>query len=308
MIEAFRPSFSGHQSFPFRYVWPKKAIDGLSKDPAVFGSEDAMVRFGVGKNMVASMRHWSLALGLVEEPQVPKNRGRLLQATALGKSLFGDKGWDQYLEDPGTLWLLHWQLTSRPEAATTWWSAFNQYPGTQFTRRELQGHLEMQASQNNWKRLSAASLKRDIDVFIRTYAARRAAEVQEDSLDCPLVELGLVRESSETESFQLVRAEHETLPIEIFGYGLSEYLKRRGRESLAVTLEELAFEAGAPGRVFCLNERGLLLRLEQIQALSQGALVFDETAGLKQVYVHKLPDAAGFLETYYKARRRKGAA
>ena len=65
--EGFRPQFSGHETFPLRYGWLKKvyeAIEASVDDPnnkSVFLSEQAIARFGVGKNMVASMRYWALA-------------------------------------------------------------------------------------------------------------------------------------------------------------------------------------------------------------------------------------------------------
>jgi Protein of unknown function (DUF4007) len=54
-------SFSGHETFAFRYGWLTKAVNAASCDPAAFGSPDAVVALGVGKNMVRSMRHWALA-------------------------------------------------------------------------------------------------------------------------------------------------------------------------------------------------------------------------------------------------------
>ena len=62
-----RVSFAGHETFPFRYTWLKKGVDAVGKDPEVFGREDAMVTFGVGKNMVSSIRHWGLAVGTLDE-------------------------------------------------------------------------------------------------------------------------------------------------------------------------------------------------------------------------------------------------
>ena len=166
-----RMSFSGHESFPMRYSWLKKAVDGVAADPCAFSREDAMVRFGVGKNMVTSMRHWGLSLGMLKEACVDrKTRGRTLAVTALGASLFRDSGWDPFLEDPGTLWLLHWKLAGHPDRATTWWWVFNHYPSTEFTRQDLQQALESLVAQNEHSRVTSASLKRDIEVFVRTYA------------------------------------------------------------------------------------------------------------------------------------------
>jgi hypothetical protein len=308
MTVSFRASFAGHETFPFRYTWLKKGVDNVLKDPEVFGKEDAMVTFGVGKNMVASIRHWGLTIGTLEEdPAVPNNRGRQLRVTDLGTSLFADNGWDPYLEDVGTLWLIHWRLASTPETATTWWWVFNQYPGTRFTRRELQAQLERLVEQLGLARVSSASLKRDIDCFIRTYSpSRRPRAVQEETLDCPLIELGLLREDNDHQSYQIVHGAQPTLPHAIFGYALAEYLERRATQTQTVSLSELAYGAGAPGRVFCLNESGLLARLETIGALTGGALAYDETAGLKQVFLHKSIRPKALLERHYGSRR--GAA
>jgi hypothetical protein len=305
MNPPFRASFAGHETFPFRYSWLKKGVDQVSKDAEVFGRDEAMVTFGVGKNMVGSIRHWGLTAGTLEEDSaVLNNRGRSLRATDLGKSLFADDGWDPYLEDVGTLWLVHWRIAAMPERATTWWWVFNQYPGTRFTRRELQAQLERLVEQLGLARVSPASLKRDIDCFIRTYApSRRARTVQEDTLDCPLIELGLIREDGDHQSYQIVRGQHPTLPPAIFAYALAEYLDSRAVSAPTVSLNELAYGAGAPGRAFCLNESGLLARLETLDALTRGALVYDETAGLKQLFLHQGLRPRTLLERYYSSRK-----
>src|SRR4051812_34721023 len=106
-----RGSFAGHETFPLRYTWLHKAVREVTADPEVFGREDALVRFGVGKNMVRAIRHWGLVCGVLEEDRViPSNRGRFLCATDLGKRLLGENGWDPYMEDPATLWILQWHL------------------------------------------------------------------------------------------------------------------------------------------------------------------------------------------------------
>lgn len=297
-------SFAGHQTFPFRYSWPKKAIDAVIADPKAFSAEDALVRLGVGKNMVVSIRHWALALGLLEEdPDIPNNRGRFLKPTALGDALLGEEGWDPFLEDPGTLWLLHWQLASTSSNATTWWFAFNCYPGVQFERRDLQLRLEELITQHAVSRVSDASIKRDVDCFTLTYSrSRRRQAANEETLDCPLIELGLVRPVGSHDVYQLVREQHRSLPLLIFGYALASYLAGRTAGNATVSLDELAFSPGSPGRVFCLDEIGLLARLEQLEKSTDGALVYDETSGLKQVLMRRHLEPFAFLKMHYAGR------
>src|SRR6056297_302689 len=92
--DAYKPQFSGHETFPLRYGWLKKAYDAVAEragDPdsrAVFTREDAIARFGVGKNMVSSMRHWASCCGIITEGEKQNE----LCATDLGVRLFGAKG------------------------------------------------------------------------------------------------------------------------------------------------------------------------------------------------------------------------
>ncbi|NHZ94098.1 DUF4007 family protein, partial [Massilia sp. CCM 8733] len=58
------PQFSGHETFPLRQLWLRKAYDVVTQQHApvsrsVFADEEAIVRFGVGKNMAMSIRFWA---------------------------------------------------------------------------------------------------------------------------------------------------------------------------------------------------------------------------------------------------------
>ena len=104
------PSFSGHETFVFRYAWLKKGVDGLSKQSDIFLRDEAMVELGVGKNMVRSIRHWCLAARIVAEGEAPtSSRAKPLVMTEIGRKLFLDPAWDPFLEDDGSLWLIHYE-------------------------------------------------------------------------------------------------------------------------------------------------------------------------------------------------------
>src|SRR5258708_22841522 len=101
--------FSGHETFPCRYAWLPKAYRAIEGDPQLFGNdEDAMVRLGVGKNMVRAIRFWAQATGIA----TAKEQG-LSENSPFGKALFKRNGLDPYLEDRRTLWLLHWQISTK---------------------------------------------------------------------------------------------------------------------------------------------------------------------------------------------------
>ena len=95
-----RPIFSGHESFACKSHWLKRGYDFV-KGENNFNDDDAVVRLGVGKNMVASIKFWLKAIGLLKDTGL----------VDISDHLFDDEnGKDPYLEDVGTLWLLHFLL------------------------------------------------------------------------------------------------------------------------------------------------------------------------------------------------------
>lgn len=298
-----RGSFSGHETFPLRYTWLPKSVAFVADDPHGFSREDALVTSGVGKNMVRAMRHWATAAGLIED-EIGRSSG--LKVTGLGERLFGKTGWDPYLEDPGTLWLIHWELASRGERATTWYWLFNHLPQPRFTRDEMLDWLTQLIQQKLWTRTSEASLKRDIDVCLRTYVAPQSLGRGpiEETVDCPLVELGLLQELPGRAGYALKRGEQPTLPDAVFAYALASQLIARGQETKTITLDDVAFAPGSPGRVFCMSEEALLTRLERLEAITNGGVRYDETAGLRQLYVSELPVPMALLGVHYSPRRK----
>jgi hypothetical protein len=291
-------SFSGHESFALRYAWLPKAIQALSEHEDLFSRDDDLVILGVGKNMVRSMRHWCIAMGLVEPPQrsVPDS------PSELGRRLFGRGGWDIYLEDPGTVWLLHWKLVRRPEKASAWFLAFSQFtPDSQegFTRNELIEWLVAKATQRPGTRATANSIKRDVDVFIRTYVPSevRATNPPEDTFDSPLGELGLITEIRR-DTYAFNQRDKPTLPDSIFLHSLLEYWQTTAPDQRTMSFDRVAHGLGSPGAAFKLPENALVERLERLPKGS--GIAFDETAGMRQlILISDLPDPLTVLGTYY---------
>lgn len=97
-----RPIFSGHESFACKSHWLKRGYDFVIADRN-FNDDDAVVHLGVGKNMVASIRFWLKAVGLLQDNEL----------NPIADYLFNDEnGQDPYIEDIGTLWLLHFMLVN----------------------------------------------------------------------------------------------------------------------------------------------------------------------------------------------------
>ena len=127
--------FSGHETFPLRQLWLRKAYDQIrthqpSAPKSTFSDEESIVRFGVGKNMVNAIRHWSVACGFMQED----SEGGYVP-TALAIQIFGRL--DPYSEHPTTAWLLHWNLAGIGTRSMTWWWLFNCVPQQTFDRNTV---------------------------------------------------------------------------------------------------------------------------------------------------------------------------
>jgi len=302
-------SFSGHETFPFRYSWLKKGVDAVVKSSTFFSDERAMIELGVGKNMVGSIRHWCLAARLIELEKGSPNRSHLIPSQ-IGMSIFCDGGFDPYLEDPGTLWLIHWLIASNLETATTWFWMFSNWNGVDFTKERICYEIQSWLEKHGYKTISENSLKRDIDCFVRTYIHSRQSKsgIIEDTLDCPLVDLRLITELADGKTYQFQRGPQVSLPNEIFAFALVEFWRTSPSQAKSIAFEKIAYDPGSPGRVFKLDEDSLASRLESIGQVTDGAFSYDETAGLKQVYKLRYVEPITLLERYYHKRAVRTAA
>ena len=172
-IEPKPPSglrFSGHETFACRYAWLPKAYRALKANPTQFSDEDgAMVELGLGKNMVHSLRFWVENVGLAV-PEGPRS----LRLTDLAHTIFGPDGFDPYLEDIRTLWLIHWNLASRADGALfAWRYLLNQWPYPEFTRSEVLAAFARESKRLGYSH-STITLSQHLEAFLHTYYPARS--------------------------------------------------------------------------------------------------------------------------------------
>ena len=310
----YRPQLSGHETFPLRYGWLKKAYDAVAategdlENKSVFLGEDAIARFGVGKNMVASIRHWSIAAGVLSESQ----QSPVICTTELGRMLFGTGGLDPYIEHPATLWLVHLHLAAR-STKTTWFWAFNHYPGLTFDRDHIVNGVSRLARDRGWSRAAATTVKNDVACFIRTYVPQQPSghAGNDSALESPLTELGLIKAIGKRDGFRFVRGPKSTLGDGVFAYALIDFWARYSRKAATLSFEAIAHEPGAPGRVLLLDENDVADRLTELDHATAGKLRWSETAGLKQVVRDPGLDfetALAYVKADYLRARRQEAA
>jgi hypothetical protein len=300
--------FSGHETFPCRYTWLPKAVIGIRQNPRVFAEEDdAMVTLGVGKNMVRAIRFWADAAQIA----VSDENAEGLCISEFGETVFGPHGHDEFLEDIRTLWLIHWKFsTNVDQPLFAWHFLLNFWHRQDFTRTEVLSAFAAEA-QKTGKTLSPVTLDNHFTTFLHTYLPTRGrkGEVMEDNLDCPLVELELIREvgerahseSNRRETIYAFRIEEKPeISPELFIYCLDDYWRKYHRSEKTLSFRQVAVGEGSPGQIFKLPERDIRERLEVIHTHSQGTFVYQESAAIQQVFRPYPQSPSELLNRIYK--------
>lgn len=263
--EACEPMFARHETFAPRYGWFRKAYQHVANDPTIFSRPDAPVLMGVGKNMVRAIRFWGWAAKLIA-PASSKDRPRnAWLPTRFGHSLLSDDGWDPFLEDPGSWWLLHWRLLASPCRLPVWWVAFHEFAPVEFTEEDLEQEITKQLElADDWKKPSVASVRKDIKVMLRTYAQPRVSTRTgfEDRWDAPFRSLELLEISPLSGSWRMRRGNKPGLPLEMLQYFILDYQNRAKSGGNSITLSRLAYDPGSPGRALAMSDTDIFTRFE----------------------------------------------
>lgn len=313
------PVFARHETFHPRSGWLKKGFDAAVQDPEIFLREDASVQLGVGKNMVRSIRYWCLAFKvLVERSGVDlstqtenteekgTSNSRHLIPASLGAKLLSDEGWDPFLEDPASLWLLHWNLLKNPCYATVWQFTFNQFRQAEFSTEDLFIAL-VDYCKSLGVSTADSSLKKDITCLLRMYSRQGGGlRPNEDTIDCPFSDLGLITDAGDSKRYIFRVGAKSNLPAEVIVYACLDYASLVGQGQRTIALSRLAYDFDSPGLVFKLTESIISGAISQLSQ-TWTELELRETAGLVQFSFAQEPGvlAEAILERYYTGKGGK---
>lgn len=299
--------FSGHETFACRYAWLPKALQAIEGNPRIFADEDAaMVELGVGKNMVRAIRFW------VEAASMARTVGKAgLEATPLGRQVFGSKGLDPFMEDIQTLWLIHWNLSTHPnDPLFAWQFLFSRWHEPEFTE-SMAVKAFTKEGEILQKKLSVVTLQQHFQVFLHTYVPTRGqkAEVMEDSLDCPLTELEIVVKVGERESpgdhrrefvYAFRREEKLSIGAELFAFCVLDFWEKFHPHEQTLAARTIVSGLGSPGQVFKIPEEDIYARLARLSSTTRGRLEYRESAALPQLHRTGPIDAAPLLASAYQ--------
>jgi hypothetical protein len=86
---------------------------------------------------------------------------------------------------------------------------------------------------------------------------------------------------------------------------LVEYLGRAKLMANTMSFDQIAYAPGSPGQVFRISENHLVDLLGDLEGLTDGAIRFGSTAGLRQLLIKDVPlRRMSLLRKHYKRRVR----
>lgn len=282
--EITKYTFSGHDSFQCRQLWLKKGYDYVLEGKN-FNDEDAVVQLGVGKNMVSSIRFWLKAFNIIDNKDIP---------TEFGKRLFDDEnGYDPFLEDEASLWLLHYQLVNNG-LASIYNIIFNEFRKEKlfFDKETFVNYVKRIGESNPDLNFNENTVAKDFIVFTNLYKNDPESKDVEDSFSGILSEIELLKTNDK--QFYIENSERDNLPASIVLYTILD----NPNYGNSISLNSLEFDINSPGSVFALNRSGLMNKISEIVSEFKD-ITFTDQAGIKELQFQNKLDAFTILDQYY---------
>jgi hypothetical protein len=284
--------FQGHNTFLCRHNWLKKGYDFIQTERG-FNDDDAVVKLGVGKNMVDAVRYWMRAFGLTSEAD---------ELLPVAHELIGPDGYDPYIEDNATLWYLHYLLV-KTGRASIYHFVFNELrkEGFSFSRAQLQQFINRRVIELGAKNaLNATTLDADLTMFIRSYAPsgkdKDKYDIEEESAGL-LQDLGLLA-ISKTDGirYHIENLERREIPWQV----VLRVILENEHFGETISFNDLEVAPDSPGLIFALNEKGLFYKIEEMLEQLPGAIIYSSTAGNRVLTIKKeLINLDEVMQQYY---------
>ncbi len=283
--------FSGHESFHCRNVWLKKGYDFLYLKHK-FSEPSAVVNLGVGKNMVSAINFWMRSFGLILDNH---------KLTELSKFIFDNNGADPYLENPATIWLLHFHLVTENHSSI-YSLVFNEFRKRriEFSRRQLL-HFILSKYNDMGLNCSEKTIQRDISVFLRNYIKpQKINKNLEELFSGIFIDLNLIEplkkfDEDEIGWYKIENKERYDLPAEIILYCILSNANYVG----SISFEDLLHSFNSVGNVFAISAKDLLNKIN-ILTKKYMTIRFTENAGIRLLQFESKPDKMKILREYYE--------
>lgn len=275
-------TFSGHESFHCKSLWLKKGYD-FALDGKSFNDESAVVELGVGKNMVSAIKYWLKSFGIIDEGGY---------VTEIGKLILADDGYDPYIEDVATQWLLHYLLVTT-NYATIYNVVFTEFNKNRkdFSKSSLLNYVKRLFMDKRFDKTpyNENTISRDIATLLKMYARPENSKVYED-FSAVLIDLNLIRRL-DRDNFEFNSATRAAIHPMIFLYAVLDV----ANGDKVVEYYKLLNLAG----IFGMTINDLYETFDAIHSTFP-SISFTNTAGEQLFTINESISKEEVLDMYYK--------
>lgn len=299
--------FRGHESFFIRKGWLHKGLKHVRNDDRIFIAKDRNPTqvLGIGTNMVKSLQYWMQAVGLAEE--LRENNVTVQRLTNFANIVWE---YDKYLEEEGTIWLIHYNLATNNDLATTWYWFYNEFNVKEFTKDDFVNSLNGYVRYNLEGQVALSSLEDDFACLINTYIPRRKTHPErvspENTIDSPLGVLGLIDIiDSKAKIYRKINLKKDSIdPLILLAVIVDQYNKNGASMSREIKISSLLNDPCNIGKVFLLDLNTINYYLDILQEM--GLIKVIRTAGLDVVKLTTDLSYDELLIEYYKGLNTVG--
>ena len=286
-MQSEKLTFTGHETFHCRQFWLKKGVDFL-EDRGDFAEDEAVLKLGVGKNMVASINYWLKSFGVKDD------NGRISE---LADSILSSAGLDPFLENPGSLWIWQYHLVCLGKASI-YQLFFKEFRKSRFQNQFQKSQILQFLGRKTEGKVSSKTLENDVKVFVKMYLAEeRGNKAIEDDLSSMFVELNLITEvpsSNKEKTYRLRVDQKKDIPSLIFLYCLLDAFEDQESVSIEKIVDLL-------GDAFACTDEGVERHIGLLCEQFPKQIIFKEDAGRKEVQIKATLKKWDILEKYYNA-------
>ena len=277
-----RIKLQGHEKFALREGWINKALKLLPDNADAFTRKDATDLFGIGSNMVKSLRYWMRAFGLTNAAGTELSPVGILIAQ-----------YDPYMEKSFSLWIMHSFIVKNLEDATTWYMFFNRCDADDLDKAEIEKILLREVRKYaEGTSFSEKSLSNDIDVLLSMYSRSKEKVDPEDKSVSPFSQLALLKKIDGR--YIKNHPNKAQFPDEVVLYELAS----RGIGEDGISIEKLLYAEKGLIKIFNMTAVMATDYFDRLDA--SGYIRVDRTAGLDMIYPVKNLDPLKVIEDYYK--------
>ncbi len=279
----------GNEKFALREGWLTKGLKLVKdSDSNPFLDEDAIVKFGMGPNMVKALRYYLKTSDMIIEK---KDQCTLNSENGIDVLIKEDP----YFEDDFCYFIFHYLIVSNNKNKTIFSFLFNNIEEEIFDKEKIKDTVKKIASISN-ERINDKTLDNDISIVLNMYAKEKIKDI-EDTYVSPLINLKLIKRI-DSNYYKKISENTKCLPANLVYFSIVNCM-RNGEE--AISLNDLANRENSPIKAFNLNRDQINLYIDLLR--KKGMLRFESTAGLNMIYPIKTITLKDVIKEHYNKCR-----